>query len=68
MTIVKWQRHTAGQVVRKLGEGVRMLNAGKVLAGVLRHLGIAESTWKHAGEPVRRDEGRGGHGATRGER
>ena len=49
MTIVKWQRHTAGQVVRKLGEGARMLNAGKDLAEVLRHLGIAEPTWKHAG-------------------
>ena len=49
MTIVKRQRHTAGQVVRKLGEGARMLNAGKGLAVVLRHLGIAEPTWKHAG-------------------
>jgi putative transposase len=49
MTIVKRQRHTAEQVVRKLGEGVRMLNAGKDLAEVLRHLGIAEPTWKHAG-------------------
>ena len=49
MTIVKRQRHTAGQVVRKLGEGACMLNAGKGLAVVLRHLGIAEPTWKHAG-------------------
>ena len=49
MTTVKRQRHTAGQVVRRLGEGARMLNAGKDLAGVLRHLGIAEPTWKHAG-------------------
>jgi hypothetical protein len=49
MTIAKRQRHTAEQVVRKLGEGARMLNAGKDLAEVLRHLGIAEPTWKHAG-------------------
>jgi len=48
MTTVKQQRHTAGQVMRKLCEGERMLNAGKDLAEVLRHLGIAESTWKHA--------------------
>jgi hypothetical protein len=49
MTIVKRQRHTAEQVVRKLGEAARMLNAGKDLAEVLRHLGIAEPAWKHAG-------------------
>ena len=49
MTIVLRQRHTAEQVVRKLGEAPRMLNAGKDLAEVLRHLGIAEPTWKHAG-------------------
>ena len=48
MTIVKRQRHTPEQVVRKLCEGERMLNAGKDLAEVLRHLGIAEFTWKHA--------------------
>ena len=45
---MKRQRHTPEQVVRKLCEGERMLNAGKDLAEVLRHLGIAESTWKHA--------------------
>ena len=48
MTIVKRQRHTAEQVVRKLGEGACMLNAGKDLAEVLRRLGIAGSAWKHA--------------------
>jgi len=42
---VKRQRHTPEQVVRKIREGERMLNAGKDLAEVLRHLGIAESTW-----------------------
>jgi putative transposase len=45
MTTVKRQRHTPEQVVRKLREGDRMLNAGKDLAEVLRHLEIAESTW-----------------------
>jgi len=45
MTTVKRQRHTPEQVVRKIREGERMLNAGKDLAEVLRHLGIAESTW-----------------------
>ena len=42
---MKRQRHTPEQVVRKLREGERLLNAGKDLAEVLRHLGIAESTW-----------------------
>ncbi len=49
MTTVKRQRRAPGQVVRKLREGGRMLNAGKDLAGALRHLGIAESACKHAG-------------------
>ena len=40
--------HTPEQVVRKLRAGERMLNVGKDLAEVLRHLDIAESTWKHA--------------------
>ncbi len=42
---MKRQRHTPEQVVRKLREGERMLNAGNDLAEVLRHLAIAESTW-----------------------
>lgn len=46
---VKRQRPTPEQVVRRLREGERMLNAGKDLAEVLRHLGIARSAWKHAG-------------------
>jgi putative transposase len=49
MTIVKRQRPTPEQVVRRLREGERMLNAAKDLAEVLRHLGIAEPLWKHAG-------------------
>ena len=32
-------------MVRKLREGECLLNDGKDLAQVLRHLGIAESTW-----------------------
>jgi len=46
---VKRQRHTPGQVVRKVREGEQILNAGKDLAEVLRHLGIAGTAWKHAG-------------------
>jgi len=42
---VKRQRHTPEQVVRNIREGERMLNAGKDLAEVLRHLSIAEYTW-----------------------
>ena len=42
---MKRQRHTPEQAVRKVREGERMLNEGKDLAAVLRHLGIAESTW-----------------------
>ena len=45
MTIVKRQRHTPEQVVRKLREGDRLLNSGKDLTEILRQLGIAESTW-----------------------
>lgn len=49
MTTLTRQLPTPEQVVRRLRERARMLNAGKGLAEVLRHLGIAESTWKHAG-------------------
>jgi putative transposase len=44
-TTMKRQRHTPEQAVRKVREGERLLNAGKDLAEVLRHLEIAESTW-----------------------
>ena len=46
---VRRQRPTPEQVVRRLREGERMLNADKDLAEILRHLGIARSAWKHAG-------------------
>lgn len=45
MNTVKRHRHTPEQAVRKLREGERLLNEGKDLAEVLRHLEIAESTW-----------------------
>ena len=44
-TIMKRHRHTPEQVVRKLREGERLLNEGKDLTEVVRHLEIAESTW-----------------------
>jgi putative transposase len=44
-TAMKRQRHTPEQAVRKVREGERLLNEGKDLAAVVRHLGIAESTW-----------------------
>ena len=42
---MKRHRHTPEQVVRKLREGERMLNAGTDLADVLRHLEVSESSW-----------------------
>ena len=42
---MKQRHHTPEQVIRKLAEGDRLLNAGKELAEVCRHLEIAESTW-----------------------
>ena len=42
---MKRHRHTHEQAVRKLYEGERMLNEGKDLTEVPRHLEIAESTW-----------------------
>ena len=45
MNTMKRHRHTPEQAVRKLREGERMLNEGKDLTEVLRHLEIADSTW-----------------------
>ena len=42
---MKRHRHTPEQAVRKLREGERLLNEGRDMAEVLRHLEIAESTW-----------------------
>jgi putative transposase len=45
LTTMKRHRHTPEQVVRKLREGDRLLNEGKDLAEVLRHLEVSEATW-----------------------
>ena len=42
---MKRHRHTPEQIVRKLREGDRLLNEGKDLTEVIRHLEIAEATW-----------------------
>src|SRR3712207_1958278 len=44
-TTMKRHRHTPEQIVRKLREGERLLNEGKDLAEVLRHLEVSEQTW-----------------------
>ena len=45
LTTMKRHRHTPEQVVRKLREGERLLNEGKDLTEVLRHLEVSEATW-----------------------
>ena len=45
LTTMKRHRHTPEQIVRKLREGDRLLNEGKDITEVVRHLEIAESTW-----------------------
>ena len=45
LTTMKRHRHTPEQIVRKLREGDRLLNEGKEITEVVRHLEIAESTW-----------------------
>ncbi len=42
---MKRHRHTPEQVIRKLREGEKILNEGKDLADLLRHLEISEATW-----------------------
>jgi putative transposase len=44
-TTMKRHRHTSEQIVRKLRKGDRLLNEGKDLAEVLRHLEVSESSW-----------------------
>jgi hypothetical protein len=44
-TTMKRHRHTPEQSVRKVREGERLLNEGKDITEVVRHLEIAESTW-----------------------
>ena len=45
MILMARRRHTPEQVVRKLQEGEKLLNEGKDLAEVLKHLEISEPTW-----------------------
>ena len=42
---VKRKHHTPEQIVRKLAEGEKLLNEGRDVADVCRHLEITESTW-----------------------
>ena len=42
---MKQRHHTPEQVIRKFAEGDKLLNQGKDLPDVCRHLEIAESTW-----------------------
>jgi hypothetical protein len=42
---MKRHRTTPEQIVRKLREGERLLDDGKDLAEVLRHLEVSESSW-----------------------
>ena len=44
-TTMKRHRHTPEQIVRKLRDGDRLLNEGKELTEVLRHLEVSESSW-----------------------
>jgi transposase-like protein len=46
----KRKRHSPEQIVRKLQEGDRLLNAGKSLAHVIQALEVSEATyhrWRH---------------------
>ena len=42
---MKRYRHSPEQALRKVREGERLLNEGKDLTEVLRHLEISEATW-----------------------
>ena len=42
---MKRKHHTPEQIVRKLAEGEKLLNEGRDVAEVCRHLEITESTW-----------------------
>jgi hypothetical protein len=43
ITTMKRHRHTPEQALRKVREGERLLNEGKDLTEVLRHLGVSEA-------------------------
>jgi transposase-like protein len=57
---MKRHRHTPEQIVRKLREGERLLNEGRDITEVVRHLEIAESTWNRWRSQYGRHEGRRG--------
>ena len=42
---MKRRRHTPEQAVRKVREGERLLNEGRDLTELLRHLEVSEATW-----------------------
>lgn len=42
---MKKKHHTPEQIIRKIAEGDKLLNQGRELVEVCRHLEIAESTW-----------------------
>jgi putative transposase len=42
---MKRHRHTPEQIVRKLREGERLLNEGKDMTEVIRHLEVSEASW-----------------------
>lgn len=42
---MKRNLHTPEQIIRKIREGEKLLNEGKDLADLLRHLEISEATW-----------------------
>ena len=43
---MKRKHHTPEQIVRKLAEGEKLLNEGRDVDVVCRHLEITESTWQ----------------------
>lgn len=42
---MKRHRRTPEQIIRKIREGEKLLNEGKDLTELLRHLEISEATW-----------------------
>jgi putative transposase len=42
---MKRHRHSPEQALRKVRQGEKLLNEGKDLTEVLRHLEVSESTW-----------------------
>ena len=60
-TITKRRRHTPEQADRLVREGERLLNEGRDLAEVLRHLEVSEATrnrWRNSYGGTKADEAR----------